>query len=230
LTFVYRMGQVIENGGYLLKSSICIAYMAVCCFGLIFFVIQPAAYAQENAGESIDCTDVTVDYEDDLTLSREERLRLMDEAFFQSLNKFEQCQSAKKMAETGGVAGGGGKGTEGGSGDTTGETETASTGESVASSAMSGTETQAEPPPAGGVEAGKSGTLQRSQDRDKAHKTGRGKIAHSNGKPPEDIPSAENDDVLAAQIRYAAEKETDPVKKKRLWNEYRKYKGLEPEK
>jgi tRNA splicing ligase len=48
----------------------------------------------------------------------------------------------------------------------------------------------------------------------------------SNGELPEDIPSAKNDDALAAQIRYAAENETDPIKRKQLWNEYRKYKGL----
>ena len=213
-----------------MKSSKCIACMAVCCFVLPFFVIQPPAYAQGNAEESIDCTDVSVDYSDDLTLSREERLRLMDEAFFQSLNKFEQCQSARKKAEAGSAAGGGEKGTEGGPGDTTGETGTASSGESVASSTMSGTETPGEPYPAGGVEGEKSGALQRSQDGDDAGKTNSGKMTRSNGKLPEDIPSAENDDVLAAQIRYAAEKETDPVKKKRLWNEYRKYKGLDPEK
>lgn len=214
-----------------MKSSKSVVYMVICGFICHFFVYQTAAYSQESMGESIDCTDVTVDYADDLTLSREERLRLMDEAFLKSLNKFELCQSAKKKKEAGGAAGGGEKGAEDGSGDTGGETGTTSTtGESVASSAMSGTETQADPPSAGSVEAGKSGTLQRSQDRDKADKTGRGKMARSNGKPPEDIPSAENDDVLAAQIRYAAEKETDPVKKKRLWNEYRKYKGLEPEK
>jgi hypothetical protein len=32
--------------------------------------------------------------------------------------------------------------------------------------------------------------------------------------------------VIAAQIRLAAEIEKDPIKKEKLWNEYRKYKGL----
>lgn len=48
----------------------------------------------------------------------------------------------------------------------------------------------------------------------------------SGGKPPEDIPPADNDDILAAQIRAAAEAESDPETKAALWNEYRKYKGL----
>jgi hypothetical protein len=46
------------------------------------------------------------------------------------------------------------------------------------------------------------------------------------GALPEDIPVANNDDAVAAQIRVAAELEKDPIKKQKLWNEYRKYKGL----
>jgi hypothetical protein len=57
-----------------------------------------------------------------------------------------------------------------------------------------------------------------------------GDMKMSNGKIPEDIPAAKNDDALAAQIRYAAENEPDPVKSAQLWNEYRKYKGLAPKK
>ncbi|MBT3401152.1 MAG: hypothetical protein HN420_14310, partial [Rhodospirillaceae bacterium] len=47
-----------------------------------------------------------------------------------------------------------------------------------------------------------------------------------NGKVPEDIPPADNDSALEAQIRQAAIEETDPELKKRLWDEYRRYKGL----
>ena len=36
-----------------------------------------------------------------------------------------------------------------------------------------------------------------------------------------------DDDIIARQLREAAEKETDPILKKKLWEEYRKYKGLE---
>ena len=46
------------------------------------------------------------------------------------------------------------------------------------------------------------------------------------GSVPEDIPAADNDDALARQLRRAAENETDPELRKRLWNEYRQYKGL----
>ena len=48
----------------------------------------------------------------------------------------------------------------------------------------------------------------------------------NNSKIPEDIPQDDNDSVLEEQIKLAAINEKDPEKKKRLWNEYRKYKGL----
>jgi len=44
--------------------------------------------------------------------------------------------------------------------------------------------------------------------------------------PPADIPSGTNDDVLARQLREAATREPDPVVREKLWEEYRKYKGL----
>ena len=47
-----------------------------------------------------------------------------------------------------------------------------------------------------------------------------------NGKLPEDIPPADNDDIIAKQIREAALAEPDPQKQAKLWNEYRRYKGI----
>lgn len=41
----------------------------------------------------------------------------------------------------------------------------------------------------------------------------------------EDIPDAQDDDVVARQLREAAEKETDPKLREKLWEEYRKYKA-----
>ena len=45
----------------------------------------------------------------------------------------------------------------------------------------------------------------------------------NNGAPP-GTPDGNDDDVVARQLREAAEKETDPVLKQKLWEEYRKYK------
>jgi hypothetical protein len=44
--------------------------------------------------------------------------------------------------------------------------------------------------------------------------------------PPADIPSGEDDDVIARQLREAAMREADPEVRERLWEEYRKYKGI----
>ncbi|MBI9080874.1 MAG: hypothetical protein JEY79_14185 [Pseudodesulfovibrio sp.] len=48
----------------------------------------------------------------------------------------------------------------------------------------------------------------------------------NNGTTPEDVQEADNDSVLEAQIREAAMREKDPEVRARLWNEYRRYKGL----
>ena len=44
------------------------------------------------------------------------------------------------------------------------------------------------------------------------------------GQPP-GIPDGRDDDIVARQIREAAERETDPALRRKLWDEYRKYKN-----
>jgi hypothetical protein len=44
---------------------------------------------------------------------------------------------------------------------------------------------------------------------------------------PADIPSGNNDDVVARQLREAAMREPDPKVREKLWDEYRKYKGID---
>ena len=44
--------------------------------------------------------------------------------------------------------------------------------------------------------------------------------------PPADIPSGNDDDVVARQLREAAMREPDPAVREKLWDEYRKYKGI----
>ncbi|NQX89455.1 MAG: hypothetical protein HRT77_12400 [Halioglobus sp.] len=45
--------------------------------------------------------------------------------------------------------------------------------------------------------------------------------------PPADIPRGDDDDVVARQLREAAMREPDPAVREKLWDEYRKYKGIE---
>jgi hypothetical protein len=208
-----------------LKALKILIHLIFCGFvwhWVLFF--QPMAYAEEVLGEEIDCTDVSIYFVDDPNYTQEERLRLMDEAFLEALNKFELCQSKKKMAKASG--GTEGDGAAGDSGNSAGETQSNSGGESIASPTMSGTQTPPEETTAGGVEAMPGDDLEGSQDNNKTTGKISEKITQSNGKLPEDIPPAKNDDAFAAQIRYAAENEPDPVKRKQLWDEYRKYKGL----
>ena len=46
----------------------------------------------------------------------------------------------------------------------------------------------------------------------------------SRSNAPDDIPDGSDDDVIARQLREAAEKEADPELQKKLWEEYRRYK------
>ncbi len=45
--------------------------------------------------------------------------------------------------------------------------------------------------------------------------------------PPADIPSGNDDGVFARQLREAAMREPDPAIREKLWDEYRKYKGID---
>jgi len=60
----------------------------------------------------------------------------------------------------------------------------------------------------GGPEDSSTGSAEDGSDRDQ----------------PSDIPDGSDDDVVARQLREAAEKETDPELKAKLWEEYRRYK------
>jgi hypothetical protein len=156
----------------------------------------------------------------------------MDKAFFESLNRFELCWKEKEKANGAGGTGTGTGSGAGGSAGSEGEGGAASSVESVAGSTMSGTEIAPENT-SKNIQTAESGALQSAQDVENTNEAGSrtaGTVKMANGKIPEDIPPAKNDDALAAQIRYAAENEPDPAKSEQLWNEYRKYKGLAPKK
>ena len=96
--------------------------------------------------------------------------------------------------------------------------------DSVASSELSGTEITEE-----NVETTTTFENTTSEDiveYENDQRFDQGETNTNNGMIPEDIPQDDNDSVLEEQIRLAAMNEKDPEKKKRLWNEYRKYKGL----
>lgn len=45
------------------------------------------------------------------------------------------------------------------------------------------------------------------------------------GRVPADIPDGRDDDIVARQLREAAQMENDPALREKLWDEYRKYKN-----
>ena len=184
-------------------------------FGL--FVLYSTGYTQESLELSVDCANVQIDYSDDPTLTRGERIHKMDKSLSKSLDNFKLCNQETKKIETN-VA----NDNSGGAGEATRNSKAENMGEAIASSTISGTE----------LPAAKDDAQEESEDslalQTINNKNGnyQGSVSTANGKHPDDIPSANNDSALAAQIRRAAVNETDPIKRKLLWDEYRKYKGL----
>lgn len=174
----------------------------------------------EEAAEAIeDCGEAEIRYSDNPHLTRAEKLALMEKAFFDSVNRFESCNLSDPNNTSAADSGGGESGDQGGEenqGDNSGNS-------SVASQEMQGTEPETETESSMPAQSGTADSNEQSENEG-------GSVVSSggadNGAIPEDIPSANNDDAIAAQIRLAAEAEQDPEIKKKLWNEYRKYKGM----
>ena len=183
-----------------------------------------------NISSSDDCTEININYKLDGKLTREEAISRMDEAFYESLSKFDACQvsqsSASDNASASSGGGSNGAGSNGSGANEMGAGEAGSSGiSSVASPDLSGTSAPIE----NGVSAtvtSKGGDVSTAMSARGTKKNIRAGTQTGSGKIPEDIPSADNDSVLQAQIRQAAMNETDPDTRKKLWNEYRKYKGL----
>jgi len=76
------------------------------------------------------------------------------------------------------------------------------------------------PPSGGGFEGDENGAYDVAQNPG-----GRSSPGDRAGLPvPDDVGDGRNDDIVARQLREAAERETDPELRERLWDEYREYK------
>ncbi len=64
----------------------------------------------------------------------------------------------------------------------------------------------------------------RGHTPDLAGNSGKGEFKYAGGTVPNDIQNARDDDIVARQLREAATRESDPVLREKLWDEYRKYK------
>ncbi|MGR9089564.1 MAG: hypothetical protein ACU85U_03160, partial [Gammaproteobacteria bacterium] len=75
---------------------------------------------------------------------------------------------------------------------------------------------------AGGQAARSSGL---GQTPDQSGTNQLGEYRQATGPMPTDVPDARDDDIVARQLREAATRESDPVLREKLWQEYRKYKS-----
>ncbi len=79
----------------------------------------------------------------------------------------------------------------------------------------------------GDAAAGQEGQFDKTAGTQSRTGDGNTDIDHSKyGAPGGKLPPPEDDDIVARQLREAAEKEADPELKKKLWEEYWKYKGV----
>ncbi len=179
---------------------------------LLCLIVSFAATADTSQSIEDKCGESMIRYQDDPSLPRAERLEKMHQAFIDSVNRFEACELSDPTlaSENAGAGGGGDAGSDGVSGNA-----------ATASQEMQGTEAP-ETFPETTAEA-----FSDENDLEKPPGIIRSSASAANGATPEDIPAANNDDAVAAQIRLAAENETDPEIREKLWNEYRKYKGME---
>jgi len=148
--------------------------------------------------------------------SREDRIASLDVELASGLADFDELllreqervkAAAPRSASGGGM--GGGTDEDGHGGDGNGGSSEGSAGVTEAGDASNGARSQA------------GGGAERSSGAGGA--PGRTSRTGATRQPP-GIPDGRDDDVVARQLREAAEKETDPELQKKLWEEYRKYK------
>ena len=210
--------------------------------GIIFFFFSFTSLTIANSfalekiiTEEVDCSDIIIELDSDTT-DINEKLQEMDDAFYDSLSQFEHCsESSSSSSSSGGGSAGGGGGSSadsassssgGGDGNGSQMQGSSESSQSSPSKGISGTEKASESSQnaSGNREnTGEFGTKPGSEVSGNVEKNDK---VGDNGKAPEDIPPADNDSVVEAQLRQAAIAEKDPQKKKKLWNEYRRYKGL----
>ncbi len=186
--------QVAEDCAALARDNILVP-AGLSCPDSVVVLIAPAAVDQ--AGEQTS-SEKTADLDAELFSGISE----FDEML---LREQERIKSATPHA-------GDGEGSGGGSGDGDGDGDSGEyEGEGASGEAGEGD---------GQVATGEGD----STDYDGSAGSGSTQPAGKGQPPPPGTPDGSDDDVVARQLREAAEKETDPVLKKKLWEEYRKYK------
>lgn len=151
----------------------------------------------------------------------EEQVAALDEMLMAGLGEYderllreqERIKAATPNSNSGSGGGAGGAGGDGsGSGSEGGEQgDSGSDGESNGQGGMAGNS----------QETGTTGGQREGGPVDSSEGSGKG---GNDSEQPPDVGDGSDDDVVARQLREAAEKETDPELKEKLWEEYRRYK------
>lgn len=178
---------------------------------------SPTTTATASLSDSHDCTQVDLRAPPNELRTRAEQVKLLEQTLWHEISRFDPCptpggegQGVGDDADAGaGVANGGGNGS-GERGVTSLPTDGIQGGEAsidqqTAAAEVANTTLPTPPPTPNTIPPPSS---------------------DNNGKLPEDIPPADNDDIIAQQFRQAALDATDPKVQAELWNEYRRYKGL----
>lgn len=194
----------------------------ISCLAVFSILFAAPAIGIEVAPESLDCESPPGSTQPLGPETSEERTARLNMEFELSLQYFDRCIA--KIAQddyTGGGpkdAGGGGyggsSGTQAGAeaGEQSESGESGDSGESMSQAnagATSGSNGDGAP------ELGQSASANQTV------------LGGGSGNVPSDIPGGDDDDIVAQQLRQAALETTDPVAREKLWDDYRKYKGIE---
>lgn len=219
--------------------------------GVLGLLAVSAASAQ-SGGTTYECTTVAIDSNAaGRHLTRAERIARLEGAFYDSVDRYDGCQAELMKSgnsATSGSQGGGAFGSADANGNGAGQGETAGdgragqqsaqqsgqgqnagfSGASFATTSISGTEAR-ELPQRSSKASGRRSEDSWKQEEVKAEAPEDDEEMKGSGRVPADIPPADNDSVLETQIREAAMREEDPEKREKLWDTYRRYKGIEKE-
>jgi len=188
------------------------------CFAmpLIYMTGVQAQDSPNPLGELHNCQELDIPELDEF-MTRQEKVEILDALLSDILNRTGGCE---RLASSAGVSGSGSSG----SGSDT-QLRGASQSGAPSTGIMEGREAEES---LAGLETEQAGIDPESRENPSLSesKPTSWEVPPGSGKIPEDIPSADSDDVIAKQIRKAAIAETDPEKQAKLWDRYRQYKNL----
>jgi hypothetical protein len=158
---------------------------------------------------------------DDMLLTESEVARVQSELKMKQLAQ-EAAQAARSLREGNGEGGEGSEASEAGmeSGTTTsgGGDETGDSSEEGGMEGMEGDTGEAS------QQSGNKETGGGRYREKRAAKSSAGQGTEASAGAADKVATPQDDDIVARQLREAAEKETDPVLKEKLWKEYHEYK------